>query len=231
MSIMTAQAKVERESSFTMQRKRSLECEAAMASLLSALVRTEPNEAWLERLASGKVFESVPYAGNDEEVACGLQLLSRWAQGWEASEDAARADALYADHMALFVGPGAPLASPWESVQMHGDEALVFQRETLDVRARYREFGLQVERLYHEPDDHIGYEIEFVAVLARAEADALAKGDAAEASRAAAAKAGFLEDHLVRWAAQWADSVLDHAKTDFYRGIAHLVKGFVRTAV
>ena len=45
----------------------------------------------------------------------------------------------------------------WESVCRHKDEALVFQKETLEVRAAYRELGLQVEKLHHEPDDHIGY--------------------------------------------------------------------------
>ena len=72
-----------------------------------------------------------------------------------------RLEAARSDYMALFVGPGTPLAPPWESVCRHKDEALVFQKETLEVRAAYRELGLQVEKLHHEPDDHIAYELEF----------------------------------------------------------------------
>lgn len=227
---MIAHVKTATESALAMQRRHLLECEAATASLLSVLVRTEPNEAWLDQLASGKLFDSVPFAADDGEMVRGRQLMDRWAQAWRAGEGSSRVDALYADYMTLFVGPGAPCAAPWESVQTHGDEALVFQQETLDVRERYREFGLQVERLHHEPDDHIGYEIEFVAALARLEADALAEGNATEAARAASARAAFLEDHLTRWAPRWAASVLEHAKTDFFRGVAHLVKGFVLSA-
>lgn len=212
------------------ERIRRLECEAAMASLLGALLRTEPNEEWLGKLASDNTFEVIPYAENDENAMQGQRLLDGWTQAWIDGEREAGQDALYADYLALFVGPGAPLAPPWGSVYAHEGEALLFQRETLDVRARFREFGFQVERLYHEPDDHVGYELEFVAALALREADALARNDFGEADRAACAKAGFLADHLACWGERWADLVARHAATGFYRGVALLFKGFLHAA-
>lgn len=212
------------------ERIERLECEAAMALLLSALVRTEPSGEWLGRLASDGVFEEAPFAADEDEVERGMDLLAGWERSWNEGAQEAGADALYSDYLALFVGPGAPLAAPWESVYAHEGEALVFQRETLEVRACYREFDLQVERLHHEPDDHVGYELEFVAALARREADARAKGDADEADRAACARMRFLTDHLAVWGDRWAGMVISHAKTPFYRGAALLFKGFLRAA-
>ena len=88
--------------------------------------------------------------------------------------------------MALFVGPGTPLAPPWESVCRHKDEALVFQKETLEVRAAYQELGLQVEKLHHEPDDHIAYELEFFAAAVWQAAEAAKAGGAGRAAKAQA---------------------------------------------
>ena len=68
------------------------------------------------------------------------------------------------DYLRLFVGLGMPLAPPWESTWAN-DARLLFQRETLDVRYWYRSAGLELARLHHDPDDHIGLELEFVGLL------------------------------------------------------------------
>lgn len=71
---------------------------------------------------------------------------------------------------------GKVLAPPWGSVYM-SEERLVFQKETLEVRNWYREFGLAAENLYREPDDHIALELGFLAHLAKLEYEALKAKD------------------------------------------------------
>jgi TorA maturation chaperone TorD len=39
------------------------------------------------------------------------------------------------------------------------------------------------------------------------------------------AQRDFLNEHLLRWAFKWAKLVKESSKTDFYRGISHLVCG------
>jgi TorA maturation chaperone TorD len=38
----------------------------------------------------------------------------------------------------------------------------------------------------------------------------------------------FLEQHLLRWVDDCLDRVVEHATTDFYRGLGHLTRGTVR---
>lgn len=109
------------------------------------------------------------------------------------------------DYLKLFVGVGTPLAPPWESAWA-SDARLIFQRETLDVRYWYRDAGLQIARLHHEPDDHLGLELEFVGML-------LERGDGDAAAAFAAA-------HPRAWVARWNAAVQDCAETPFYRQLA-----------
>lgn len=109
------------------------------------------------------------------------------------------------DYLRLFVGVGTPLAPPWESTWAN-DARLLFQRETLDVRYWYRSAGLQLTRLHHDPDDHIGLELEFAGLL-------LERGDAQTA-------AAFVREHPLAWADRWVDAVKANARCEFYAAVA-----------
>jgi TorA maturation chaperone TorD len=129
-----------------------------------------------------------------------------------------------ADYTRLFIGPGQVLTPPWESVYF-SEERLTFQKETLDVRNWYKRFGLQAAKIYNEPDDHIGLELEFIAHLARLGLDALEKNDAAAFDKSLDAQRGFLVEHLLRWAPDWCEQVQSRANTGFYRGISLVTRG------
>lgn len=115
------------------------------------------------------------------------------------------ADAVQQDYLRLFVGLGTPLAPPWESAWA-SDARLLFGRQTLDVRYWYRSFGLQAAALHHEPDDHIGLEMEFIGLL-------LDRGEEAAAAR-------FAAEHPLAWAERWAAAVQDNARDPFYPHLA-----------
>lgn len=126
------------------------------------------------------------------------------------------AEAVEQDYLRLLVGLGTPLAPPWESVWA-SDARLLFQRQTLDVRYWYRSAGLQAAELHHEPDDHIGLELEFVGRL-------LERGDDDTA-------AAFVREHPLAWADRWLLAVEQNARTAFYPALAaeavRLLKGVV----
>ena len=111
-------------------------------------------------------------------------------------------EAIEQDYLRLFVGLGMPLAPPWESAWAN-DARLLFHRETLDVRYWYRSAGLELANLHSEPDDHIGYELEFIGLL-------LERGDAETAAR-------FAREHPMAWANRWAAAVSANARAPFYR--------------
>lgn len=68
------------------------------------------------------------------------------------------------DAMHLFGTLGRPLAEPHESVWL-SREHLLFEEQTLQVRACYRRYGLGLVDQGREPDDHIGFELLFLAEL------------------------------------------------------------------
>lgn len=209
------------------EKSAELDLEGASYTLVGRILRQMPEHAWLDALAVQGVFDEIPYAQGNPSVQKGADALRTWASGYTEGT----ADEVYSDCMALLIGPGKPLAAPWESVYSEANEGLVFQQETLDVRRAYRAFGLQVDQLHHEPDDHMAYELEFVATLDARAAEALRAGRDAEAQALIDAKNAFLTDHLQTWAFKWCDLMDEHAATGFYRGIALLVRGFLQESI
>lgn len=75
-----------------------------------------------------------------------------------------------------------------------------------DVAGFYAAFGVRTD---HDRPDHLVAELEFMAVLLAAEADARTHGDLSEADVAASAARTFLRDHLGTWVTAWAARVAD----------------------
>jgi TorA maturation chaperone TorD len=73
-------------------------------------------------------------------------------------------------------------------------------------------------------------ELLFLAHLARLALNALEKNDAAEFDDILLAQRQFLSEHPLKWAGLWGNAVQQHARTDFYRGLAYLVNGSLLAA-
>jgi TorA maturation chaperone TorD len=195
-------------------------------ALLGRAFYVYPDQAWIQSLATEEVFAQAPFAETRPETVEALALLQRWSGG--ASPSAF--DDICSDYTRLFIGPGKVLAPPWESVYFSEDR-LTFQESTLQVRGWFRRFGLESDKLHHEPDDHIGLEFEFVAHLARCALLALEQNDEARYDATIEARRQFIAEHPGRWAAGWCEQVEKHARTDFYRGMAMLARGAVAEAL
>lgn len=157
----------------------------------------------------------------DSSSAQGAQLLVRGAE-----EDLLT---LARDYQRLFIGPGRVLAPPHESVHLTRDR-LVFDQQTREVRAAYRQFGRVAPALHREPDDHLGLELDFLAHLCLRTLDALDAGDEASVDATLATQQTFLTNHTLVFADKVTDLIAEHARTDFYRGVGLLVAGVLATA-
>lgn len=198
--------------------------EVLAASLLSKVIYTYPDKDWLQSLADQDVFTEAPLGNERPDVQAGLALLQSWSLTARGGMTPQAFDELRADYTRLLMGPGTVIAPPWESVYF-SDERLVFQEKTLQVRAWYQRFQLEVANLYKEPDDHIGLELAFIAHLAQLTLVALDKGERTAFENTLAAQREFLSEHLLAWAPQWCVLVHAQANTDFFRGIALLTNG------
>jgi TorA maturation chaperone TorD len=203
--------------------------ELLLFGTLSKLLQAPPERGWIQNLLAEKVFAEAPFAAEHPDVARGLSLIQAWNRSVWDKDTGPAFEALKADYLRLFIGVGKVLAPPWESVYF-GDDRLLFQEQTIQVREWYRKYGLQIEKLHHEPDDQIGLELSFLANLAQLAVQAAERRDEAELTRLLHDQQAFLTEHPLRWAQAWCDLVDRHARTDFYRGIALLVNGGLKTA-
>jgi TorA maturation chaperone TorD len=196
-----------------------------------SLYREQTSEE-LDRMLEARMFAEAPFADDQEDTLRGLSLLSLWAEACadgvgEGVLDEGPLGDIRHDHFYLFAGVGRPLASPWESTYFN-EARLTFEKQTLEVRDWYRRYGLMIGLKNKEPDDHIGYELGFIAHLAQLALDASKAGDPAACEATLHALGGFLTEHPLRWAFVWSERVQIHARSDFYRGLALLVSGSLR---
>jgi TorA maturation chaperone TorD len=212
-----------------MEQIEALTGEALLYGLLGRLLYQEPDREWISSLFREGVFTESPFGSEQPAVVRGLKRTQEWGKLESGLLPETLFKDLQADYFALFVGISRVLASPWESVYFNS-ERLVFQKQTLEVRGWYRRFGLQVEKLNQEPDDHIGLQLAFLAQLTSLSLNALEAGNLEQVEALQSAKAEFLEEHLLRWEGQWYESVQQHARTDFFRGISDLLHGALRAS-
>lgn len=198
--------------------------QALLFGVLAKNIYQYPEKQWVDSLVAEDIFAEVPFASEQSEVIAGLNLLQQWSQANRGGISPDAFEAIRIDHTRLFLGPGKVLAAPWESVYFT-EERLVFQQQTLLVRGWYSRFGLELVKLHQEPDDHIGLELEFLAHLARLGLQSLEANESKRFEELLDAQRKFLTEHLLKWASIWCGLVLQHAHTDFYRGMAHLTKG------
>lgn len=196
----------------------------------------------LDRLAGAYAFTSrLLLASPDTDLLARIRepgLMAAWPMSDATSAQGARllvrgADeellTLARDYQRLFIGPGPVLAPPYESVHLTRDR-LVFDEQTRQVRAVYRQFGKVAPALHKEPDDHLGLELDFLSHLCVRTLDALDAGDEAVVDATLAAQQGFLTDHVLTFAGTFTDLVAEHARTDFYRSVGLLVTGLLAGA-
>ncbi|NLI17582.1 MAG: dehydrogenase [Actinomycetales bacterium] len=195
-----------------------LDALAATWTVLSRLLLSPPDEDTLTRFRDPEMLASWPFAGHDEDTDAGLALIAG------SGEDA---EAIRADHAALFTGPDTLRAPPYESVHRSRDH-LLFEEETIQVRQWYARHHLAAPRLGREPDDHIGLELDFLATLVLRALQALDAGHADDARRLLADHDEFVTTHLLEWAPGLMDLVRARAGTDFYRGVGALGSGVLR---
>ncbi len=157
--------------------------------------------------------------------ACEAELFAhlRRYDGCNLPELRTRIATEYAE---LFVGPRKPLAPYYESIYL-GANPRLFADVTMRVREVYRENGFEVDKLAHVPDDHIAYELAFMAELCEREAREHAAHNREAAIAYQVAQCNFLAVHLGTWAGFFADRVCAAPIADYYAAWSRFVERFV----
>ncbi len=139
--------------------------------------------------------------------------------------DAERIHALWAEGYEDFLLTHGLRASPCESVWLDED-GLAMQAPMFDVREWYQRYGLAVANWRQRSDDHLVYQLLFLAHLLEPEGDATA-GDVPATGTELGEVARFMDEHTLLWIDRFADRVAKRCETRFYAGLALLTAAYL----
>lgn len=113
--------------------------------------------------------------------------------------------------------------SPYET-SYAGPNAFAQSQTLADITGFYKAFGVKASLDYGERPDHLGVELEFLALLNHKEALAKDKGDGEAASICRSARKRFVEEHIGKWAPVLFERLEKESPSDLYRTAGALGK-------
>lgn len=172
-----------------------------------------------------EALAGVTVEDDGSDVARGLGIIREYLR----HRDRATPQALAVDYAHVFLGAGTYdkiMAPPYESV-FTSEERILMQDARDGALAYYRAEGLELPADNTTPEDHLGFELQFAALLAERMAEALEAGEAARAAELADLQRSFFTYHQANWLPALCDAVEEHAQTAFYRGVALVTRGYL----
>ena len=196
----------------------SVVAQADLCRLLSACYY-EPGPELVEE----KLFDSLLIAATQVDPALGaLALLLK-----ESFEDDS-IDELLVDYSKLFLGPGHTLAPPYESAwrNKNSDDPVDSVQALIEL---YDDGGFAIDPDFRDLPDHVAVELEFLYTLIFQQAAAMRSGDRNAQEHAKAIQSSLQTRHINIWLDNFIDSVRENAERPFYRNLATLTMGFLRS--
>ena len=195
-------------------------CAAEVSHLyafLAQVFREEISVDFLRRLRSPQL--------RDDLRAAGIEL----DEDFLSTDEVTLAETLAVEYAGLFLGPGGHV-NTHESVQADKDGYLWGDR-TVAVRNFIECAGVGYRKNFKGIPDHISVELEFMAMLARFEAEEWQAGNAERAANCLEYQREFLAMHLGAWCGKFCTQVIERAGMPLYRQMATLLRDLVTTEI
>ena len=125
----------------------------------------------------------------------------------------------------MFLASRPRLVHLFESVYKEGK---LFQESTFEIARIYDQAGLTPREEFKLPPDHIALEFELMAYLAFQETEAGRQGNQENQIYSVFLQEKVLNEHLGPFALNVAEKMAAHARTNFYRSVAELIKAFLQ---
>jgi TorA maturation chaperone TorD len=197
----------------------TLETYQVLFSYFSEVFLNEPDEEFIHEILRNRLYFSFPVQSDDHKLEKGLNYLQNFTYQWEKTQVYALRD----EYLRLFHGTEKMLVPPYESVYL-SREHLMFEKETLAVREFYARHGLKIDKLNIVPDDHIGYQLLFIAWLLKKALEASRQNEPGDFQHILKDLREFLKSHLLKWSDSFLDLLEEHAVSFYYRGNGNLLK-------
>ena len=200
-------------------------CRSALYEAL-ALGFRPPSPEMVERLTTCEGAAGLVAAVRLLDLAAGTaDALAQLVRHLAESDTAL--PALAESYQRLF-GHTARGEVPAYETEYGSDDLFQQPHEMADIGAFYTAFGLALAPGIGERPDHVSCECEFLMFLARKEAVALERGDAAMLAETRKAARLFLRDHLGRFVSSLSERLRRGDESGFYTPLGALADAFVR---
>jgi len=202
-----------------------LEARAFAYDIVKYAFLQEPSEKFIRLLIEGEIIQAFPFADHNPPLRKARDRIVQYLKEPDALSRK-KAEGLHWDYTRMFIGPGKVPAPPWESIYTNVDN-LYLSPETHEVRNAYRKYNLLPKAFGHEPDDHLGLELDFLHQLCEMAREKARSEDEKGLVEILNDQKAFLDEHLLNWVPDWTRDVVKSAKTDFYKGMAQLLKAYL----
>lgn len=188
---------------------------------LSQALFRELNQEAIDELAA----QEWPRETGNEHLDLGYTYLRRYFH-FSAGD---RRTQLACEYARIFLAAGiygkdTYVAVPNESV-FTSPEKQVMQEARDEVVRIFAEDGFKVDPNLHEPEDHLSFELEYLAHMSERGAQLLQEGDMAGVKRNLKRQGIFIRDHLLNWLPALAKCAREYAKLAFYLGLLEVAIG------
>ncbi len=206
-----------------------LENRAATYRMFSRLFLSPLNEAEVDAFAAMELESVAQELENTGLLAEGFNDMGRGLH----RRHTGTVKLLRTDYSMCFDGLASyeeVVAVPYASLfigKRVGDKAILFQEPRKKDKAAYRAEHIQVDADLHLPDDHLSFELSFMADLSDKMQAALAAGNKAEALRLAEVSDDFRVNHILSWYDKLYELALKIVDTRFYRGVLKATFGYL----
>ncbi|MCC4833807.1 molecular chaperone TorD family protein [Shewanella sp. 10N.7] len=187
----------------------------AIARLLHNVLLDYPTEHSIQYFVSNQLNLIWPTLQNSEANKQGKSLLNQFFSQWHSD----KINNVKLDYGQLYFGPGEPKAMPWGSTYL-GEQQILNDESTISLMNFYKQLGISFELKFNQPVDHIAL---FYAVIDQLLQQLIDEPDNKLAKEALIV---LLQQHMLPWSGRCHELARNHAKTDFYKGIALLAGDF-----
>lgn len=117
-------------------------------------------------------------------------------------------------------------AEPYESLYTSAEGRLMGPART-DVHRTFTQAGIKVGEGVDLPDDHLSFELEYLALLCDRCQEALDADDRRQALETLGMQRAFLEEHVLNWFGRFYNLSNRVLQTRFYRGVNKVARSFL----
>ena len=192
---------------------------AVLYNLFAGSLARKIDDSWLNLSFREKLQMGLPDIFGKEKL---LEALKK------AEEDPNYFEELQLDYDALFNVPGLKLTFPYESCYTHrnidGTYGRLWQEPAQEMHRILGEWEIVFAEGWDLIPDHVAIELFFMAELCCR--TSLAQ-EVEDQKRLQEWQVEFFQAHLNSWMLEFVNVLEMKADTDFYRGIAYLLRGFL----